>query len=269
MATQFWALGTGGGNVWTSDIPALKGKMYYSGASAAKAEQDYLASTQQQSQARGEVYDPVGASLGTQAGSAGGYSGGGGGGTSGGGSGSGGPYSTTSGGAVVTSSGDAGGNVNLSRSAYEAQQQAQLEAKLSGDAFSRRLAALSSQASPSAQVQHGAAPGFDENTARANAFARAKESAGLNAQAALKSLRNVMESTGRSGSSTEFDRAAGIMGQGRSDVNTFIDKQLTSDLERASQIADTTYQGNITQRGQDASMKQALLGLTTASGRLY
>jgi hypothetical protein len=171
------------------------------------------------------------------------------------------------------------GNPDLSRNAYEqqaqtsleaqlAQQRMQEEARLNQEAFASRLARLSSSGGTTGpRVTHGA--GADESAARANAFARAKDSAGLNAQAALKSLHAVMSATGRAGSSQEMSQAVNALGEGRSDVNSFIDKQLESELQRAAQVSDMTYQGDITQRGQDAAAKQALQSLIMSSGSLY
>ena len=169
------------------------------------------------------------------------------------------------GGQAGTPSGQSG---SLTQSAYERQQQEALQAKLSRDEFDYRLGALRAQGTTTTPgtVQHDSSGA--EAMARANAFAQAKEKAGLNAAAALKSLQATMAGSGRAGSSQEMDRAYDILGTGRSDVNTFINKQLEADLQRAAQVSDLTYQGGITQRGQDMSQGNPLLGLITA-GRLY
>ena len=161
-------------------------------------------------------------------------------------------------------------STGLGSGAYEQQQQTMLESRLGQEAFAQRLAALSKSGTATApQITHSAGDGGAEAQARASSFARAKDQAGLNAQAALKSLHAVMSATGRTGSSQEADRAYEVLGTGRSDVNSFIDKQLESELQRAAQVGDMTYQGGITQRGQDLAAQQALQGLMMTSGRLY
>ena len=169
---------------------------------------------------------------------------------------------------TVSAAGGQQSGGGLSQSAYEQQQQEQLQAQLSRGEFDYRLRMLKGlgKGTPGAIIQHDASG--NEQLARANAFAQAKEKAGLNAAAALKSLQATMAGSGRAGSSQEMDRAYDILGTGRSDVNTFINKQLESDLQRAAQVSDLVYQGGITQRGQDMSQVNPILGLMTA-GRLY
>lgn len=118
-------------------------------------------------------------------------------------------------------------------------------------------------------VQHGSS-GMqgNETAARAAAFARAKEQAGRTANAALASLKGMFEDSGTMGSTMEAAQAGQIIGGAGAGVNEFTRDQMISDLARAAEIEDAQYAGNITQRGQDNSMKQALLALMN-SGPLY
>lgn len=119
------------------------------------------------------------------------------------------------------------------------------------------------------QVQHGSA-GMQGNEAgaRAAAFARAKEQAGRTANSALASLKGMFEDSGTMGSTMEAARAGQILGGAGAGVNQFTRDQMISDLARAAEIEDTQYAGNLTQRGQDNQMKQALLALMNG-GALY
>lgn len=118
-------------------------------------------------------------------------------------------------------------------------------------------------------VQHGSA-GMQGNeaAARAAAFARAKEQSGRTANSALASLKGMFEDSGTMGSSMEAAQAGQIIGGAGAGVNQFTRDQMISDLARAAEIEDAQYSGNITQRAQDNSMKQALLALMNG-GALY
>lgn len=152
--------------------------------------------------------------------------------------------------------------------------QMELAAKLQADAEARRLGMLSTLKTtaggiaPPAVTHAGIGP-TDEVAARGAAFARAKEQAGRTALSSLKALQDVVESQGLMGSSIEAARAGEIVGGARADVGDFTTEQLISDLNRAAEISDLSYQGGITQRGQDISLLPSLLGLITAGGGLY
>lgn len=181
----------------------------------------------------------------------------------------------------------AGGNTevagkgSIDPNAYAGQQQTQLEAqlkssqmdkaaKLQADAEARRLGYLSTvtgQQSP--QVPNQAGPASNENAARAAAFARAKEQAGSTALASLKALQDVMASSGKMGSSVEGNMKAAIIGGAGHDINDFTRTQLMQDLNRASEVGDRNYQGQITQRGQNLSLIPSLMGLITQTGGVY
>lgn len=158
---------------------------------------------------------------------------------------------------VVASPGSGGGNINLSRGSYEDQQAMQLRAKLANDALERVYGKAGG--GTSAQVQYGGGGAAD--AARAAAFARAKEQAGLNANAALESLQDVMGRRGLRGSSIEAGATGDIIQGGGTDIAKVITQQMQDELANIQHVSDTTYQGNIAQRGQDLQAKQALLSV--------
>ena len=167
-----------------------------------------------------------------------------------------------------STSGAPGSVPSLSQSAYEAQQNAQLQANLQADAEARRLEAIKSVTggtSPHVDRATGIDP--NEAAARATAFGRAKELAGNNALAAVTALNDVFAGRGLHGSTVEGGEIGKAIAGGKADVNSYITKQLIEDLNRAADVGDTTYQGNITQRGQDLNQQQTLLGLI--AGRAY
>lgn len=152
-----------------------------------------------------------------------------------------------------------------------AQEQAAQKAGLSDTSFAKRLALLGpivgQQGGPSPYVQYGAGGG--DQAARDAAFARAKEQAGQTALAGLKSFQGQMENRGLMGSTQESQGMGNIIGATGGAVNDFTREQLINDLNRSAQVADTQYQGNITQRGQDMQRQQALISLLNMGGSLY
>jgi hypothetical protein len=150
------------------------------------------------------------------------------------------------------------GSSAIGDSAYNEQQRMLLADKLARD----RMTSLSSlMGGEGTAPRVSMTPGGDETAARAAAFARAKEQAGATARASLRSLQGVMDERGMTGSSTEAAQTGGVLGGAVNTVGDFTREQLMQDLGRAERIADMTYQGNITQRGQDLNRQQALLGL--------
>lgn len=167
----------------------------------------------------------------------------------------GGPLSIPGGASIVQSSGTGGGNINLSRDAYEAQQMAQLRARLA----QQFLGGIGMGAvNPGAQVQYG---GGQFDAARDAAFARAKEQAGQTAQSAVKGLQGLMAQRGLRGSTIEGGALGDILRGGMGAVNDFTREQLIQDLAQQQHVADTTYQGGITQRGQNIEAQRALMSL--------
>jgi len=214
--------------------------------------------TQDTAGARGEIYtpDPYGVG-GTTPGGRGGVTGYTGGGTTGyGGGGYAGP-GAPAGNNVVTSPGGGGGDINLSRGSYEDQQAMQLRAKLANDAMERIFGKAGGGAE--GRVEYGG--GGAGEAARSATFARAKEQAGMNANAALTSLRDVMGRRGLRGSSIEAGAEGDVIQGGGSDISNVISQQMQDELANIQHVSDTTYQGNIAQRGQDLSAKQALMSV--------
>lgn len=162
------------------------------------------------------------------------------------------------------------GTGSISQSAYEQQQQSQLNAELQRQAEARRLGYLSTvtgQQSPHVGDQVG--PAADENAARAAAFARAKEQAGATALASVRSLQDIMANAGLTGSSVEGNAIAGAVGGGAGRINDYTRTQLMTDLNRAADIADRNQVLRVTQRGQDLSLIPSLMGLITAGRGAY
>lgn len=160
------------------------------------------------------------------------------------------------------------GSAASAQTAAQNQSAATAQEGLGEKAFSSQLAALGpllgssstvGTAGSGSSIPGGMSP--EETAARAAAFARAKEQSGLTAQGAMKGLEGAMESSGMMGSSLEAQGQGAVVGSAANGVNDFTREQLISDLNRYSGIADETYQGNITQRGQDLQQKNALLGL--------
>lgn len=166
--------------------------------------------------------------------------------------------------------GQTNGGPQISQGAYETQQQTLLNSQLAQQAAERRLSAIQSldkSGGSAAHVDMGGI-GSDEAGARAAAFARAKEQAGQGALAGLHSVQDWTQGNGLMGSSVEGNMIGNVIGGAGGQVNDYTREQLIQDLGRAAQISDETYQGNITQRGQDLNRQQTLLGLI-AGGNLY
>lgn len=143
----------------------------------------------------------------------------------------------------------------------------ELAARLQAQAEQTRMGFVSQVAGNTApHVGATSGPAPDETAARAAAFARAKDQAGMTANAALEGLRAATTSRGVNGSTIEGEGLARIIGGGAGEVNRYTTDQLMSDLNRTADISDRNYQGDITQRGQDMSQLASLLGLITASG---
>ena len=143
-------------------------------------------------------------------------------------------------------------------------------ASLSNSAFDKRLAAI--QGLNGLSGFGGGSPStmpFDEAGARAAAFGRAKDQAGMTAHSALQSLQNLMAERGLRGSTVEGQGIEGIINGAAGGVNEFTREQLIQDLGRAAQLSDREAQGNLTRRGQDIGLQQSLLQLLNSGGSLY
>jgi hypothetical protein len=168
---------------------------------------------------------------------------------------------------LVGSTGGGGGNITLSRGAYEDQQQSLLANKLRQANIDRALEALKGFQTGGGQLpgyaQYGG-PSFEQ--ARAASFARSKEQAGLSAQAAIKGLQGAMDARGLTGSTVEGQALGGVVSGAGQDLSNVIREQYIQDANQLARQAETQYQGAITQRGQDIQAQQAILNLI---GGLY
>lgn len=167
------------------------------------------------------------------------------------------------------------GGGQLSNPAYEQQQQTMLEAMLQQQSSAAAQAAAAKKAEALKgliyQFGGGSAPtvgfggmGAQEQAARDAAYARAKEQAGLTAKSAMKSLNDVMAERGLTGSSVERGNMGSVMSQAAGTVGDYTREQLMQDLNRSADVADLSYTGAVTQRGQDLSSRNYILGLLNA-----
>ncbi len=105
-----------------------------------------------------------------------------------------------------------------------------------------------------------------ENAARAAAFGRAKDQAGQVARSGVDATSNEMALRGLAGSGIEGSALGSVIGGSAGQLGDFTREQLIQDLDRARQVADMQYQGNITQRGQNMGLSPAILGLIGSRG---
>lgn len=113
---------------------------------------------------------------------------------------------------------------------------------------------------PGATVTHGGVAGSEQD-ARAAAFSRAKDQAGRIARSSLTTIAEQMAGRGMSGGGIQALREAGAIDGAGSGLIDVTRDQALSDANRAAQISDLTYQGGITQRGQDMAQRQSYLSL--------
>ena len=103
----------------------------------------------------------------------------------------------------------------------------------------------------------------EEAAAQSAAFGRAKDKIGDISRSAVDSLRNLYAGSGNLAAMN-----AGLEGMGQEgmkNLSNFSTEQAMQEAARTAQLSDRNYQGGITQRGQDLSMLQSLMGLM----RLY
>jgi hypothetical protein len=160
------------------------------------------------------------------------------------------------------------GNLSYNNQSAQQRQTAELNAKLQREADERRAAerrsllglASKGGGGSAPTVQHASVQG-SEADARAAAFSRAKDQAGKIARASLTSIAEQIAGRGISGSGIEALRAAGAIGGAGDELQELTRDQLVADNNRAADISDMSYQGGITQRGQDLSARQSYLSL--------
>lgn len=154
----------------------------------------------------------------------------------------------------------------LSKQQFEQSQQAQ-------ENLLNRLPGVMGTATGGGSVQYGATgTGADPATlqkAQEAAFARAKDQSGLLAKSAMTGLRDTMASRGMLGSGQEGEQAAMILSGAAGGQNEVIRQQMEDAVNQATHAADTTYQGGITQRGQNIQAIQGLLAAMSNAGRVY
>lgn len=163
---------------------------------------------------------------------------------------------------------------------YAMQQEAQ-KAALSQEAFRNKFGLISgiagSQGGPPLPRESmgggGGQMSAAETAARNAAFARAKDQAGLIGNSAMQGLTDAMGARGIHGSTIEQEGIGNVLAGAAGGMGEFNREQLLADLSRSGEVADRTYQGNITQRGQDIQQQQqkqsALIALMNAGGGLY
>lgn len=152
----------------------------------------------------------------------------------------------------------------LSKQQFEQSQQAQAN-------LLEKLPGVMNTVTGGGSVQYGGS-GTDPaalQKAQEAAFARAKDQSGLLAKSAITGLRDSMAARGTLGSGLEGEQTAAILSGaagGLGDVNR---QQMEDALQIAQHQADTSYQGGITQRGQNIQAIQGLLSAMANAGRVY
>lgn len=136
--------------------------------------------------------------------------------------------------------------------------------QLADQGFSRAKELMAGFQDPTTEVAAGPDP--NEAAARAAAFGRAKDQAGQTGRAAMDGLQSYLADSGLFGSGFDASSAANVLGQTAGGVNEFTRDQMIMDTDRAGQIADRNYSGNLAKRGQNLSSIQGLMSLI---GNLY
>lgn len=175
----------------------------------------------------------------------------------------------------IYSGGTTSGTGTLSQPAFENQQQTQLEyalRKQESEAKQKRFDEIMSKLGVgqpvAARESRTTGPSAEQEAASRNAaFARAKETAGQTARASMQTLQDVVDERGLTGSSVEAGKAGAIIGGASANIGDFLRDQAQSEAQRATDVADMEYQGQVQQRGQELARQQALLGLLV--GGLY
>ncbi|RPJ20073.1 MAG: hypothetical protein EHM35_19950 [Planctomycetaceae bacterium] len=156
---------------------------------------------------------------------------------------------------------------------------AEQQRRTQAEADARRLATLNSlmakygtggrEAAPGTVQHRGLSVNADEEAARAAAFARAKDQTGQITRGAVDSLRSLYAGSGNAGAQRQG--LENIVAGGVSNLNEFTREQLMSDLAREAEVSDLTYQGGITQRGQDINrpFDPKLQALISLMGTIY
>lgn len=147
----------------------------------------------------------------------------------------------------------------MDHSAQIAEEQDALKRKQTLSDRNSLVALMDKQnAGSAATVQY---PGAQEQDARAAAFSRAKDQAGKIARSSLTAISESMANRGLSGSNMQALYDAGAINGAEAPLQELTRDQMMSDFNRAGDVSDMTYQGNITQRGQDLSNRASYMSL--------
>ncbi len=156
---------------------------------------------------------------------------------------------------------DPTGQVSYNTEGQQQRMTMDEQAKLDAQKRDSMMALLSSQSGGSAPHVGGGAVPFDENAARTAAFSRAKEQAGQIARSSLTSIAENLAGRNMTGGGLQALRESGAISGAGDQLQELNRDQLISDTNRASDVADRNYQGDITQRGQDLSNRASYLSL--------
>lgn len=101
----------------------------------------------------------------------------------------------------------------------------------------------------------------DEQDARRQVFARAKDQAAQIARASVNAITENMAGRGVAGSGMEALKSAGAIQDSSNPLLALNAQQAATDVNRAADISDMSYTGAIQQRGQDMSQRSSYLNL--------
>jgi hypothetical protein len=165
-----------------------------------------------------------------------------------------------------------GYSANVTQPTIDEQSTIRLQHSLGQEAFNQRFRTISGLlgkfgAGGGAGEPEKSGPDPQEEAARSAAFARAKSQQGQIARATLDSISDIMAGSGRAGSGIESELKAGAIQGGAGELAETTRQQAESDVERARQIADRNYAGDLTRRGQALGLQQSLLSLIGATMR--
>lgn len=171
------------------------------------------------------------------------------------------------------------GGTDYSNKSAQDKMLLQERARLQAEAEARRLASLSSYTNGNSTLMpretYAGSIADTEAAAKSAAFARAKDQAGQIARAALQGVQENVAGRGVAGGGIEALKTAGVVQDAANPLQELTRDQMINDYERAATVSDNSYQGGITQRGQDIAQKnaqsQSLIALMQAAygGSLY
>lgn len=137
---------------------------------------------------------------------------------------------------------------SLTGAGSNAWSQAGAQASASGSSAAPSYTAYGSPPPALGQVR-----GPDSTAANANIFARAKDQVGATARSALTGLAGAMAGRGTVGSGVEGRGQSRVVNEGQQQQGEVTRENAIQDVNMAQKNAELTYQGSITQRGQDIS----------------